>query len=317
MAQMRDTGSGSLHPLRAHHTFGRQDQVDSKLELGSVSRIHAVIEWNGDAWMLRDLSRNGTWLDGAKLEPNQPYSISAGQLISFGSPRQTPWVVADIAPPQDMLIDTRSGASKSLGRFHFFPNEEQPEQAFYYRVEDGLWYLDEIASGECCSIGHGDSFSCGESIWRLFLVGSYAATEQVNLTPPLFADYQFCFSTSLDEEHSQLTLRRGSETVNLGERIHHYMLLHLARCRAEDAAAGLAEADQGWVETSQLSKDLGVEDSHINIQIFRARKQLSDSLPSLIGADQLIERRRGLLRFGGQQFQVQRGDAITHSMSAD
>ena len=49
-----------------------------------VSSIHAVVTRRGDAWYLRDLdSRNGTWLDGARVATEQP--LSEGSRIRFGS----------------------------------------------------------------------------------------------------------------------------------------------------------------------------------------------------------------------------------------
>ena len=52
----------------------------------AVSRRHAVIEREGEAYMIIDLSsRAGTFVDGQKLPPNTPYQLSAGTRVSFGN----------------------------------------------------------------------------------------------------------------------------------------------------------------------------------------------------------------------------------------
>jgi len=52
----------------------------------AVSRRHAVIEREGEAYMIIDLaSRAGTFVDGKKLPPNTPYQLSAGTRVSFGN----------------------------------------------------------------------------------------------------------------------------------------------------------------------------------------------------------------------------------------
>lgn len=315
MAQMRDLGSGRVQPLRAHHTFGRlQDQVDSCIDLAAVSRIHAAIEWNGVAWLLRDLSRNGTWLDGEKLQAGESYTLQPGQELRFGIEQHAAWKVECIAPPTDQLL-SKEGAVLDLAAYHFLPNDENPELALSLSAEDGQWHLENISSSETRVLRHGDSFSCQGVKWQLFLVEQYAATEQMSLKPLHFTDYEFSFETSLDEEHSRLNLSGDGEQIDLGERSHHYVLLHLARHRAEDASNGLDVNSQGWVDTELLAKELGLDVGHLNILIFRARKQLAEALPAVTGMNSLIQRLRGRMRFGGSSFSVCKGAEVTHQLA--
>jgi pSer/pThr/pTyr-binding forkhead associated (FHA) protein len=82
--------------------IGRNDpphvRVDidlSECELGdppAVSRRHAILQWHEGTLQIRDLgSRNGTFIDGKKLEipPNQsfsePVSLKAGSHIRLGN----------------------------------------------------------------------------------------------------------------------------------------------------------------------------------------------------------------------------------------
>lgn len=317
MAQMRDLGSGRVQPLRAHHTFGRlQDQVDSCVDLAAVSRIHAAIEWNGISWLLRDLSRNGTWLDGEKLSTGEPCALKLGQKVHFGSPDQMPWVVESLEAPQDILFSLQDGSNYSLQNYHLLPDDEKPELALSLSAEDGQWHLEDISTGETRVLRHGDKFRCQSQLWQLFLVEQIAATEQVSIKPRHFSDFDFRFETSLDEENSRLSLCTDSGDIDLGERSHHYVLLHLARHRAEDAQSGLDIKSQGWVDTEILAKELGLDAGHLNILIFRARKQLAEALPAVTGLNKLIQRMRGRLRFGGSRYSVCKGAEVTHRLDA-
>ncbi len=318
MAQMRDLGSGRVQPLRAHHTFGRlQDQVDSGVDLAAVSRIHAAIEWNGVCWLLRDLSRNGTWLDEQKLTAGQSYELKAGQEVRFGSLQHPAWQIENLDPPHDLLLDQTNGCSLTLENYHFLPNDDSPELAISLSAEDGQWHLEDISTGETRVLRHGDSFHCHSNHWQLFLVEHFAATEQMNLKPRHFSDYEFCFETSLDEENSSLYLSASNERIDMGERTHHYVLLHLARRRAEDADNGLDINSQGWVDTELLAKELGLDAGHLNILIFRARKQLAETLPAVTGLKKLIQRMRGRLRFGGNCYSVCKGAEVTHRLAVE
>src|SRR5690606_42011650 len=92
--------------------------------------------------------------------------------------------------------------------------------------------------------------------------------------------------------------------------------LHLARLRLMDAKAGLSASNQGWVYSDQLTSDLGIETTHINIQIFRARKQFSDTLTDVLGIQQLLERRGGKIRFGCDQFTIFKDDVLLAESTA-
>ena len=115
---------------------------------------------------------------------------------------------------------------------------------------------------------------------------------------------------SLDEEHASLEVKDGAAKTDLGERTHHYCLATLARRRMADQERGLEPGAQGWLGSAELSRMLGLEPAHLNIQIFRAREQLMTALPGLAALSRLIERRRGELRIGDLPFEVYRGDRL-------
>ena len=84
MGYILDTATQRKVPLRAHHPLGRgAEKVDTVISHPAVSRIHAVLEWFHDGWQVRDLSRNGTWLDGAPLG-GEPAFIANHAVLRIG-----------------------------------------------------------------------------------------------------------------------------------------------------------------------------------------------------------------------------------------
>ena len=116
------------------------------------------------------------------------------------------------------------------------------------------------------------------------------------------------FFVSRDEEHARALLHVRGGVVDLGERAHHYSLVTLARARSADMQAGYDAATQGWIELDRLARMLGIDTSHLNVQIHRARSQFA-ALPGL-DVSQLVERRRGGVRFGDFPFRVMRGERL-------
>lgn len=119
------------------------------------------------------------------------------------------------------------------------------------------------------------------------------------------------FQVSLNEEHIFLQAKLPSgENIDLGERVHHYCLVTLARRRLHDARRGIDATGQGWVAVGDLARMLGLEPSHLNIQLFRARQHVACALAPELDPKHLLERRRGEVRLGGMPFRIVRGTVL-------
>ena len=116
------------------------------------------------------------------------------------------------------------------------------------------------------------------------------------------------FNVSRDEEHVAATLHSRGAALDLGMRAHHYCLVTLARKRYADAQAGYDGSSQGWIDLDVLAHMLGLVLSHVNVQIHRARMQFGTVLTP--GCAELVERRRGSVRFGSLSFRIVRADAL-------
>lgn len=321
MGYILDTTSGRRLPLRAHHTLGRSaDQVDTVVAAPEVSRMHAVLEWFHDGWQLRDLSRNGTWLNGKRLRAAHNTSLARGARMSFGAQSGGVWeLVDDTAPASLLLADSAGAVTLPLTSYLFLPDEIRPDLVIHYSNIRRSWLYHPIGDGELdlreYPLQHQQRLETGAQAWRVFLADSANATELVPASGERLDDFQFLYDLSLDEEVTRLRLQRGDQDIDLGERSHHYLLLQLARHRAEAAAAGLDTKSQGWVDTDLLARELGVDVSHLNILIFRARKQIAEKLPTSIDPEPLVERRKGQVRFGCPRFAIFKGEQVTHSLS--
>ena len=316
MAYLRNLETSEKLYLFSHHTFGRRlELVDTPLPQAEISKIHAAIEWNGQEWQIRDLGRNGTWLDQAKLNPAENTPLALNQQINFAKLPHYSWVVEDLSPPCNLLVGLNAASpTESLSNYHLLPNTKDPIAALAFSHEQGSWHLEALNPNEPNTYDYNEveipangTISIGKYQWQLFLNAEQAQTLDQQYDQVQAENCAFHFEVSLDEEHTLLNLENQHQKISLGERSHHYLLLHLARVKAEHAKQGIDEKSQGWINNEQLSRELGIDVPHINIQIFRARKQISDAFPDMLGLSELLQRRRGSVRFNCPQARVSKG----------
>ncbi len=71
-------------------TVGRTGNNDLKLDDPSVSRFHAWLEPDAEAWLLVDAgSRNGTWLAGRRLLARTPVRLANATALRVGAVQLT------------------------------------------------------------------------------------------------------------------------------------------------------------------------------------------------------------------------------------
>lgn len=305
MGMLLNGATGERIVLRANHVFGRNAlRSDTHLTDPEVSLMHAAVRWRDGRWIIADHSRNGTLVNGRLLAKGHWEPLRLGQELRFGPGARSAWLVADLAAPGTSLVPIDPvQVPIQLGRNNLLPHPDAPELAIY-QAEAGSWMLE--SQGEARVLADGETLSLAGCVYR-FLVAdevddTMGATSSLVSEPP-----HLSFKLSLDEEHTQLQVRHGSHHADLGERIHHYCLVTLARRRLADAKSGLDPAAQGWLGSAELAKMLGMDVQHLNIQIFRARNQLMSALPAVAQLANIVERRRGGLRLGPFAFEVVRG----------
>lgn len=296
--------------LRTHHVFGRGRSADTLLENLDASHLHASVRWNGRIWELLDHSRNGTLLDGVLQSHTKGTALGLGSVIAFGRDAACIWIVEDLAAPSNLLWPLgHDSPAIALTHSNLLPQGQDAEVSIHCSVQgqwicttpQGSWVLED-----------GDELAFGNQKWCFIRMAEVASTmdAMVGTLAAVRSRPTLYFNVSLDEEHVRLQVNDSGHRVDLGERSHHYALLILARMRLADAQRHRDSQAHGWVELERLAKMLGLEPGHLNIQIFRMRKQLALALPQGAHVPELIERRRGSLRFGSLRFLITRGSQM-------
>ena len=291
MGSIRDLKSDELRPLPARLVVGRAAGCGLRLDERTVSGEHARLQWMGSGWEVRDLgSRNGTFVDGRRLDSGSAVQVVAGNRISFGAD-EGGFVVVDDTGPGAVAENGSGGVCKAADGLLAIADADQPEWTVY-RDARGLWVC-EGTDTEPATIADGHQVSAGGTMWTVRLPEVLEGTATVDSGARLEV-LRLRLAVSRDEEHVQLTLiYRGRET-QLESREHGYVLLTLARARVADSALPLAE--QGWLDRDRLQKMLALDSNALNVAIFRARRQLSAA--DVEGAAGIVEVRRGQRRLG-------------------
>jgi hypothetical protein len=100
---VKDPGKQNAFPMGV--TVGRIDTNDVPLDDVSVSRFHAWLQQDAKGWVLCDAeSKNGTFIDGRRLEPKQKLAIKDKAKLKFGEVEVT-WFSVDalIAMMEEMM----------------------------------------------------------------------------------------------------------------------------------------------------------------------------------------------------------------------
>jgi FHA domain len=309
MGTLIDPRTGERVVLRAEHVFGRNAlRADTALDDPGISSMHAVARWRNGRWLITDHSRNGTFVDGKALVPGEPFPLAAGTELRLGRGTALAWRVQDVTEPVDALVPQDSQAPVvRLGVHNLLPSSEAPELCIY-QARPGLWMLEQ--NGETRALKDGDRLQVGSARTHRFFAAAPMDDTQVAEIGREPEAPSLVMRLSLDEEHASLEVADGAARVDLGERSHHYCLATLARRRMADQERGLEPGAQGWLGSAELARMLGMETTHLNIQIFRAREQLMTALPAVPALSRLVERRRGELRIGDLPFEIFRGDRL-------
>lgn len=96
----RDLDEVDIFPLQPKSsgevTIGREG-ADVVLPSGKISKLHAVFAMGGGLPSLSDSgSKNGTWLNGTRLEHGRAVPVDVGDTIQFASVSATLWSIDDL-----------------------------------------------------------------------------------------------------------------------------------------------------------------------------------------------------------------------------
>ena len=299
VGQLTRREGGTKFTLTARTLIGRVRHVTLWLDRPHVSSEHAIIHWSGNAWELKDLgSRNGTFVDGKRIDPGVAVALKIGSVIGFGGPMEE-WTVDDVSPPVlnalDLERDTFHEAENGLLSL---PPEGPPELSIY-QDQLGRW-VGETAEGDAEPVSDLSVVTAGGRSFRLSLPEADQGTPLVGL--PSLEVMTLRFDVPRNQEHIQLTLVYPGGELELEPREHAYLLLLLAEARIDDAET--PESDRGWVDRDELAKMVGVSVPVLHVLVHRARVQFAEhGIPS---AAAVIGVRRGGRRLGMERVEIVR-----------
>ena len=311
MATLLNTKYNKLTILRNQHIFGRHSgSSNTLLDNPEASRLHASILWNGSCWLIQDTSSNGTFINNEAIIAGVRRKLKIGDSIRFGALNTTAWLFNNDDAPKSMLISIESGSVPpvELEGIVVLPNENSPEITLY-QAKNGEWVCENEAG--VISLDSGVKVSTKDNSWYFVNADTFDSTKKAeqsdgNISTPINLN----FTVSKNEEHVSLCILFENKPIDLGERTHHYLLLILARKRLTDHQSGLDDSEQGWIDKNLLSQQTGLDENYINIQIYRFRKQLIKAMPSAMQLLQIIERRRGELRFALKSVEINGGNDL-------
>jgi len=290
--------------LNNQHTFGRNQQTShTYIPESDISQFHAVIIWKENAWFIQDQSRNGTLVNG-KFINNSSLRITLETKIQFGESKSTEWKIISCSPPNSYLKPIlKENRLIELDSCFAFPNEENPD-IFIYPSND-IWKLE--TKGTTKNLIPNQKYVINNE--EYIFVENRALEDTMDMGFSI-EDAYFQFILSPDEEHINLNLITKNREINLGERVHNYILLALARKRLVDRKANYSSNDQGWMEVdsllNELSKELNkeVDIYYLNLKIHRIRKLLLDIKYYGPLFTNIIERRPQMIRLSHPYFQI-------------
>jgi len=309
MAILAKHPDGPHAMLLSRHLVGRSRLADLRMTDPTVSGEHAVLRWTGREWELHDLgSRNGTSVDGRRLASGERVVICLGAVISFGQ-ADNAWRLSDDTAPTIMAVFD-DGDQPLIARNDLLalPSDDEPE-AVIYRDPGGNWVVEQ--GGETARIADRGTVRAGGRDYLLRVPDVIAPTWDSSSPAPHLVTLTLRFQVSRDEEYVALSARGEHRDIDLGARAHHALLLTLARGRLEDRKARLAadgapppESSEGWIYQDELADQLGIDETHLNVAVFRCRRQLAEA--GITGAAGIVERRRPTreLRLGVSRIEI-------------
>lgn len=310
MTRMINNNTEEQITLLIQHIFGRHPSTShTVLHNADASRMHATILWDGEDWLVQDSSSNGTFVNGTPVLRGSMQKLKKGDKIHFASLSGDTWQMLEVEPPKSLLVPVTPGLQTiELEGLAVLPNEEIAEVTLY-QSPNGHWVC-ESPSG-ISVLKTGDLVGCQNQTWRFIEArASEETTYLVSNEMPTSPQIGIFFNVSQNEEHVSFKFKMGDHVYDLGKRNHHYLMLLLARKRLEDAESGISDAEQGWMDKEHLCKMLGLSENHINILVYRFRKQVISLLPRSLNFPQAIERRTGEIRFAYADIEISGGAVI-------
>jgi hypothetical protein len=288
MAKLQNEATQHRILLQHDHLVGRSTRCSLRIDDERVSKMHALVRWTGESWLLKDLgSLNGTTLDGRALGLNENAVLKLGARVAFGHVDQT-WHFLDDGPPEIMALPETGGAEiLAIDGLLALPSSEQPSLTVH-RDEHGSWVAD--IDGELMGVTDQERITVGQRHFILCLPQELAGTAPLRpFGGRRVAELAITFRSSSDLEHIELDVRVEGKVKRFSARTHNEMLLVLARAYLHDSEQHVAPCDCGWMYLEELCRSVALDRERLNIDVYRLRRQFAEL--GLLDPANIIERR--------------------------
>lgn len=302
MGMLMKKGGETRVSLAANNLLGRSSACTIRVDTPRASAEHARIGYRDGCWTVRDLgSRNGTFLNGERLEAGGSRKLKPGDELALGDPTAM-WTLLDISPPVPMARNLRTDTllAGTTGLLPL-PSPEDPRFCVV-EGEGGAWYVE--AEGHAKGAKDGEIIDVDGEPYMLHLPVPTTETAEPDRAVRAH-EVELQFRVSRNEEAVELSVVAEVDTRVLAPRSHHYMLLTLARVRVRDMDdVHLSPAQRGWVMVDELCRMLATDENKLNVEIYRIRQEMNAF--GLANAAAIVERRRGSrqLRLGTERITI-------------
>ncbi len=305
MAVIENKRSRDKVILHCQHAIGRDKNNTSVLTFKDVSRKHAIIYWERGFWFLTDYSSNGTKVNAAFIH-RSTIKLKLYDTIQFSISNGGIWQIIDLAPPASFLKAKIANALIDLNKNVSIPIAGG-HQCMFFKNKHQKWVMDDGINET--TLIHKQNYVINTVLYEFIENESLSDTL---LNSDITKNACFQIFVSADEESITSKIKINDLELNLGNRVYNHILLFLVEVKIRDLNLGIEDSLCGWVDMetlySYLNKELlkTVDAYYINTLIHRLRKNLMDLKPYGFLFTNIIERKKGKLRFGLTKFKIER-----------
>jgi len=305
MGWLLDPEANVRHYLAERSMIGRASQCWTRIVHRSVSKEHAVLAFDEGCWTLKDLgSRNGTWVEGKRLESGEMVPVEREARLQFGDRT----LALDTVEPPTLCARNEATGHYLVAESGLLslPDDDSP-WASAYESHPGSWFID--LEGETRPLQDGDTYywknqrfllRVPSSEMRRSFESTVAAGGQLVLP-----ELKLCLDVSRDGESITTRLLAEARVLRVPPRSTHQLLLVLGRQRQRDEAEGLTASECGWVYSDELATMMGADPQKVNLDVHRLRQQLASL--GVLDAGRIVERRATShqIRLGVAKIEIQ------------
>jgi len=304
MGILKNLNTFEIFYLLTSHHIGRSLQNDTQINDYCVSRQHAVIRWNESSWQLIDQSKNGSIVDG-KIVCQTSINLEKGATIKFGNDESDVWELTDDSPPRSFFRCINEKNSFIELNKNTVLQDINNNTVSFFKSGETKWFEDngseikELINGETYYLDHKEYSFINNEIFE----------STIDLNTILNHSY-FLFNVSADEEIVDTSIVINQLNLKIGTRVYNHMLLRLVRQKIKDETHNVDSQHKGWMSIEEMLDFLGkellleVDNYYLNVQIYRFRKALVNLNPYGYLFYNVIERKKGKLRFNHRLYKI-------------